>query len=144
MKVDTQRRHSTAPGEIADAVSPLVSSTQISPDENGSNLTSPPPGASIITTYKTFQAEQTRTDVDIMPTASFANRHFPATSTIEVIILSQAVSFASLTNPIHLLKWFQRSLLLDEKRAIRLYVPDCPFYFRRLLSKPVNSLQTET
>ncbi len=144
MKVDTQRRHSTAPGEIADAVSPLVSSAEISPDENGSDRTCLPPSASIITIYKTCQAEQTRTEIDIMQAVSFANPCFPATATIEVIILSQAVSFASLTNPIHLLKWFQRSLLLDEKRAVRLYVPDCPFYFYCLLSQPGRGQLSET
>lgn len=118
MKVDTQRRHSTAPGEIADAVSPLFSSTEISPDGNRTDRTSPPLSARGIN-IKTFQAQQKK----LRP----LRYHLP-----------KAVSFASLTNPLHLLKWFQRSLLLDEKRAVRLYVPDCPFYFFCLLSQPVS------
>jgi hypothetical protein len=38
VKVDTQRRHSIAPGETADAVSPLRLSAEISSDENSENL----------------------------------------------------------------------------------------------------------
>ena len=80
--------------------------------------------------YDRFHLQkQARSNIDMIPAFTPGKRLFFSRPQLIRHHSPKAVSFASFTSPLHLLKWLQRSLLLDEKRAVRLYVPDCPFYF---------------
>jgi hypothetical protein len=78
MKVDTQRRHSTAPGEIADAVSPLFRLLKYLLPETAAIRTS---GHHI---HKIFQAEHAQPDIGIIPAVPSANICFSVAAAAEV------------------------------------------------------------